>query len=974
VDPQRRDRVRDDLKGFFKGELLFDDVTRALYSTDASIFQVEPAGVVVPRDEEDVTGLVRYCFENQVPLIARGAGTGVAGEALGQGLVVDLSKEFRDIVEVGPDWVRVQPGVTLRGLNTRLAAEGRRFGPDTASAVVCTIGGMLATNASGSHALRHGYTRDHVRALRVVLDNGDAVDVARHSWPLAADQAPSHLTDILAILGVLLEENRELIRSHQPRTRFNRLGYALDGVLDDGRLDVPHLLVGSEGTLGMFTEATLRTIPLPAGKAVVLLGFTSLDRALLALPKVVAENPAACELLDRRLLSLARGHEATEVSSLIAPAAEFVLLIEFEDESPVSAQRSADRLVHLLTRAERTALYGIAVHAEAEQRRLWRLRESALPGLYGIRGGPQPVLGVEDVGVPLDVLAEYLRRVQEILHEHETTASFLIHAGAGQVHTRPFLDLRQPDQVARLTAIAAKVHELAIGLGGTVSTQHGTGLARTQWVARQAGKLYPLMRQVKAIFDPRNLFNPGKIVDPDPQLPAWPIRKFAASEPVSSELRWQPLEVVTETNRCNGCGTCRSDEPTGRMCPTFRASHAEMATPRAQMNNLRWILREGGDPRALGGDELREVADLCINCKMCKNECPAHIDIPKLMLEVKAANVVQHGLSRDDWFMAHLEDVARLGTLAPIVGNGILRSRSLRWLLDRVFGLSRKRRLPTFTRKPFLKIAHQRGWTRLPPPSRPRVVLFSDLYVNYFDPQIGEAAGLVLWHNGFDVFVPPDQVSSGIEALANGDVERTRDRAQRNLRILADLAREGVPIVCIEPSSVLMFRNDYLDVLDDLDARLVASRTVEFTAFLHEMHRQGKLRTDFQPLDLAVGHHVPCHQKVVQPIAPGPELLRAIPGIRVETIDRSCSGMAGTFGLKRRNQDLSRRAGAPMIDALRAGQYTSGSTECNMCRIQMEDVGRTRTLHPAQYLAWAYGLLPEVAQRLKEPMRDLVLR
>jgi Fe-S oxidoreductase len=542
------------------------------------------------------------------------------------------------------------------------------------------------------------------------------------------------------------------------------------------------------------------------------------------------------------------------------------------------------------------------------------------------------------------------------------------------VHTRPFLDLRQPDQVARLTAIAAKVHELAIGLGGTVSTQHGTGLARTQWVARQAGKLYPLMRQVKAIFDPRNLFNPGKIVDPDPQLPAWPIRKFATAEPTSSELRWQPLEVVTETNRCNGCGTCRSDEPTGRMCPTFRASHAEMATPRAQMNNLRWILREGGDPRALGGDELREVADLCINCKMCKNECPAHIDIPKLMLEVKAANVVQHGLSRDDWFMAHLEDVARLGTLAPIVGNGILRSRTLRWLLDRIFGLSRKRRLPTFTRKPFLKIAHQRGWTRLPPPSRPRVVLFSDLYVNYFDPQIGEAAGLVLWHNGFDVFVPPDQVSSGIEAIANGDVERTRDRAQRNLRILADLAREGVPIVCIEPSSVLMFRNDYLDVLDDLDARLVAARTVEFTAFLHEMHRQGKLRTDFQSLDLALGHHVPCHQKVVHALAPGPELLRAIPGVRVETIDRSCSGMAGTFGLKRRNQDLSRRAGAPMIDALRTGQFTSGSTECNMCRVQMEDAGRTRTLHPAQYLAWAYGLLPEVAQRIKEPMRDLVLR
>ena len=977
MDPQRRGRVRDDLRGFFKGDIRFDDIARNVYGTDASIFQVEPAGVVVPHDEADLAELVRYAFENQVPLIPRGAGTGVAGESLGRGVVVDLSKSFREIVEVGPDWVRVQPGVTLAALNTRLAADGRRFAPDTASAAVCTLGGMLATNASGSHALKHGTTRDHVRALRMILDNGDVVEVGRHAYPLSLAAAPSHLTDILAILGLLLHSNRELIRSQPQRTRFDRLGYNLSGVLEDRILDLPKLLVGSEGTLGIFTEATLKTIPLPAATSMAVLGFASLDRALQALPEIVAEGPAACELLDRRLLSMARGPEAADAASIISPSAEFVLIVEFEDDSDVVVRRLAEAVVKGVARVGRIAMYGVAVHAEAERQRVWRLRASALPGLYAIRGGPHPVLGIEDVGVPLEALGEYLRRVQEILHEHETSASFLVHAGAGQVHTRPFLDLSQAVHVARLSSIASKVHELAISLGGTVSAQHGTGLGRTPWVARQTGRLYPLMRQVKAIFDPRNIFNPGKIVSSDPEIPPWPVRPFAVTEPPRWELRWRPLEVVTETNRCNGCGTCRTEEPGQRMCPTFRATKLEKTSPRGQANSLRAVLREGGDPGQIAADALREIVDSCINCKMCKTECPAHIDIPKLMLEAKAANVAKHGMGRGDWFMAHLEDVANLGTLAPLFGNGVLRSRSLRWLLERIFGLSRNRRLPPFTRRPFLKIAHARGWTRKPPPGRPQVVLFVDWYVNSFDPQIGEAAGLVLWHNGFDVYVPPDQVSSGLEALANGDVERTRDLAQRNLRILADLARDGVPIVCLEPGSALMFRNDYLDLLDDLDARLVAARTVEFTAFLREMLRQGKLRSDFQPLERSFGHHVPCHQKAVTPIAPGPDLLRSIPGIRVETIDKSCSGMAGTFGLKRKNEQVSRDAGAPMLDAFKAGGFDFGSTECNMCRVQMEDLGGKRTLHPAQILALAYGLLPlDVGgdRTKRDALRDLVLR
>ncbi len=973
MDPQHRGRIRDDLKGFFKGDLLFDDVARGLYSTDAGIFQVEPGGVVAPRDEEDAAALVKYCHENQVPLVPRGAGTGLAGEALGTGLIVDLSRSFREICEVGSDWARVQPGVTLRSLNDRLAQVGRRFAPDPASEGVCTIGGMLATNASGSRVLKHGYTRSHVRQIRVVLDNGDVAAAGRHRWPVPIDAA-NHFTDTLSVLGVLLEEGHNLLAANPPKTRFNRLGYALHDVLSGGEIDLPKLLVGSEGTLGIFTEATLATVPLPGGASVVLLAFTSLENALLALPKALAGEPAACELLDRRLLSLARGSDAAEVARLVSPAAEYVLLVEFETDTPDEAKRRAENLIHTLTRVDRFALYGQAGLTTAEQQRLWRLRDVILPSLYRLRAGAPPALGVEDIAVPVEALGEYLRRVQDVFRQHETTASFLVHAGAGQVQARPFLDLRKPADVSKLIAISAQVHDLALSLGGTVSTRHGTGLARTSWVARQVGPLYPLMRQVKAIFDPRGLFNPGKIVDPDPQSSSWPLRKFAQEPPPKFELRWQPLEVIEEVNHCNGCGECRTESPAMRMCPIFRATHLEAAAPRAKANLLRTLLRDGADPKALSSDDVREVADLCVNCKMCKSECPAHVNIPKLMLEAKAANVAQHGLTRGDWFFTHLEYLARISSSTPIFSNALMRSRTVRWLLSRLFGLAPKRRLPTFARKTFQQIAQRRGWTRLPPPSRLRVALFVDLYANYFDPQIAEAAALVLWHQGYDVYVPPGQGSSGMEALANGDVETAREQARRNLRVFADLAREGMPIVCTEPSAALMLRHDYLDLVDDLDARLVADRTVEFTAFLGELRRHGKFRTDFQTLDLKLGHHVPCHLRALSPTIATDDLLRCIPGVQVTTIDKSCSGMAGTFGLKRKNFDLSRLAGQLMIEELKSPAIGLGTTECSSCRMQMEDATGKRTLHPAQILAFAYGLLPEMAARLQEPVRDLVLR
>jgi FAD/FMN-containing dehydrogenase/Fe-S oxidoreductase len=967
LDPTQRERIRDDLREVVRGEVMFDELSRGLYSTDASIFEVEPLGAVAPLDAEDVQAVVRYCFEYKIPLIARGAGTGVAGESLGDGLVIDLSRHLREIVDVGADTVRVEPGVVLQRLNAELAKVGRRFAPDPASSATCTIGGMLATNASGSRCLKYGYTRAHVERLKVVLDTGDLADVGVETMATTAE-APTRLAEIVRGTAALLRQHDAAIRAERPATQYNRCGFDLTGVLSEAGLNLPRLLVGSEGTLALFTEATLKTVPLPGGAAVVLLGFDSLEAALKATRLAEGEGPSACELIDRRLISLARP-AMPEAARLLPAAVECALLVEFEADSPAEAQRLAQNLVQQVHESEKLPqVANVAIDA-AEIDLFWRLRNCALPNLYGLGHGTQPIALIEDVGVPPDNLGAFLTRVQEILQRHEFTASFLTHAATGQVHVRPFVDLRDREQTDRLWPLAEAVYTLVLEMGGTISTQHGTGLARTPWVPRQYGRLYPVFVALKSVFDPNELLNPGKIVSAVMNRPVWPLRvpPKPPAERLPLALQWRNGDAYDQVQACNGCGDCRLEAPPARMCPIFRVTHGEAATPRAKANLLRRVW-QAGDPKRLSEDDVRAVADLCVNCKMCASECPAHVNIPKLMLETKAAHHAEHGLDRADWFLSRIELFAALASRMSPVVNPMLQSRAFRWVLERLFAISRHRRLPPFAGRSFLRLAARRNLTRRP--AGPiRVAYFVDVFANYNDPQIAEAAVAVLRHNGIQVHVPPGQWSSGMASLAMGDVETARELAEANLRVLAELARDGYRIVCSEPTAALMLSHDYLDLVDDPTAKLVADRTIELTAFLGELLDEGRLRTDFRPVPISVGHHVPCHLKALgRPIVTA-KLLSLIPQMQVRTIDVSCSGMAGTYGLKRRNYWTSLEAGRPMLDELRQADVTFGAAECSSCRMQMEEGSGKRALHPVQYLALAYGLMPEIEERLRKPLR-----
>lgn len=958
------DRLEDDLRGLLRGDLHLDPATRGLYATDASPFRLVPLGVVAPRDEDDLAALVRYAGEQQIPLTARGAGTNRAGSALGAGIVVDFARYFRAIGAVTGDTVRVQPGVPLRRLADLLAADGRRALPDFDATGACTVGGVMASDRAGPRLAGHGYPHQWLVGCRWLLDTGEVVDLAGEPRR-AADDRPERFRELHHGLVDRLDAVGDELADERPRTPFDRSGYRLYGVVNAEGVDYPRLLAGSEGTLGLFTELTLRTRPLPESRAAALFAFADLDAAVRA-AGLIDPVPTACELLDRRVVSLIQSRHP-ELARLVPVPAEAVLVVEWESADEGGA---ADRAVEQIDRLYLSG--GAAIHAVPgimpdDRERVWAFREAALPCLGQLRGGPAAVNVVDDVGVPPERLPEFLAKVRELLRRFELTAAVIVQAATGQIELRPFVDMTLPDGAAKLWSLADELAELTTRLGGVIASRQGVGLARTPWVAKVRPRTAALYREIKNLFDPQGLFNPGPVVGPDPSRPAWPLREAIEPSWPNAALVWRPRELANELAACQGCGDCRTETPAARMCPVFRAVPSEEASPRAKVNLLRDLLAPGADPAKVGDDAVRAVAELCVNCKACARECPSKVNVPKLMLEAKAAHVAANGLGRTAGTLARIEGYAAWGSALAPFSNWLLARPAARWWAEKFLGIDRRRRLPAFARLPFLGRAKRWGWSRRPDDGGEKVAYFADLFANYFDPDIGEAVVRVLKHNKVSVVVPVKQYGSGMAPLVQGDVDAARDAARRNLNTFAELARDGYRIVCSEPTAAVMLRHDYLDLIDDADAVLVARQTIELTAYLWELHHRGRLRTDFRPVDLAVGHHVPCHVRALGGPVAGPRLLELIPRLRVTTIDVSCSGMAGTYGLAAKNFAASLAAGAPLMAELSRPRVVVGSTECGSCRMQMEHGSGKRTLHPVQYLALAYGLMPDTSRRLRQP-------
>ena len=981
---ERRARIQDDLRGLVDGEVRCDDVFVRLYASDASIYEIVPLGIVRPRSVDDVVECVRYAAENHIPIHARGAGSGLAGESVGPGLVIDFSRHLRRVVDVGPDSVRVQPGVVHERLNTFLKTYSRQFGPDPAMSHVTTLGSVVAIDASGSRRLKYGSARDHVRSLQVVLADGSLVELGKEPVTESPTRRPPRANSLLNELAPVLDRNQRLIDDHQPKSVANRSGYCLSGVHTGASIDFPRLLCGSEGTLALITEITLATQPVPRSRGVAIMFFDRLDNAARAVADILPAGPSACDLMDRRHISLARDTEP-RYDLLIPPEAEGLLLVEFEGDEPSEVRGKLQSLVDRLRRKRRQAFDARIGLDDEDVDLFWQLARKVVPTLYQLKGSTRPLPFIEDIAIPPAVLPEFLIDMQNVLKRHQITASVFAHGGHGQLHIRPFLDLANPDHTRRMAQLADDMYARVFDVGGTISGEHGDGLSRTPFVPRQYGPLYDVFRDVKRIFDPHNIFNPGKIVGDDPHLATRNLRPVrsasidatgepsSAAEPISLQLKWTAPDIVHTARSCNGCGACRSQANDVRMCPIFRYTPGEEATPRAKANLMRALLTGTLDANEISSDAFKEVADLCVNCHQCRLECPASVDIPKLMIEAKGAHVATKGLRFSDWIIARADLLGAVGSRISRLANWAVANRQARWLGERVFGIAQDRKLPRFDAVPFLRRARRRRLTRPTRRAGTKVLYFVDTYANYHDTQLAESLVSVLEHNGIGVYVHPGQVASGMAPLSMGAIESARRLAAQNVGVLAEAIRQGYEVVTSEPSAALCLTHHYPSLIDDDDARLVAENTSEACHYLWRLHRAGKLKLDFKPISATLGYHTPCHVKALEIGTPGENLLHLIPGLRVQSIDRGCSGMAGTYGLRRGNYRSSIRAGWGLISALRHPTLEVGTTECSACKIQMEQGTNKPTIQPLKLLALAYGTMPDVANLLTAHGEELVV-
>lgn len=1003
MDPERY-RIQSDLRGLLEGEVRCDDVFVQLYASDASLYEIRPLGVVRPRGVKDVSALVQYAAENNLPLHPRGAGTGLAGESVGPGLIVDFSHSMRRILAVNDDTVRVQPGVVHAQLDRALAPYGRLFGPDPATRSVTTMGSVLALDGAGSRWMKYGSARRHVESMQVVLADGSVVTVGKHKVTEPMASGETRLDLLVRRLAELIQREEKTIREHQPKALVNRAGYQLHDVLAGGYLDLAKLLVGSEGTLAFITEATIHTDPLPIHRGVALLFFDKIESAARGALEVAKLDVASCDLMDRRLLSIARESDP-RFERLIPRDAEAVLLVEMQGDARDELRDRLQNLVVQLQRRKRLA-FAASFTLERDERDLyWRLTRRVVPSLFRLKGSSRPVPFVEDLAVPPEALPEFLVRLQNVLKTHQVTASMFGHAGHGQLHVRPFLDVTNPADVRTMQDLASDIYAEVMAVGGTISGEHGNGLSRTWYLRKQYGPLYEVFRAVKRIFDPQNLFNPGKVVADSPQPLTKNLRPAFVSSAVSianatgvvaaeaaptgaespglaaltivsleEHLVWKgELGLAVEARDCNGCGRCRTQSPDARMCPIFRIGPAEEASPRAKANIVRAVLTGQLKPEELTTDDTKALIDTCVNCHQCRLECPAGVDIPKLVLEAKSQYVVNNGLTMSDWFVSRLDRVAAWASLVRPLTNWALGNRQMRWLLERTFGVAHGRKLPRVAARSFLRRAMRKRLTRSSRQDGRKVLYFVDTYANWFDVELADACVAVLEHNGVSVYVHPDQLPSAMAQITLGDVERAKPLVRRNIKVLADAVRQGYEIVCSEPSAALALRHEYLNLIDDDDARLVAQHSHEVCTYLWQLHKSGQLELDLKPINISMAYHTPCHLRAISGESAGEHLLRLIPGVTVNALERGCSGMAGIFGMKRENFRASLRAGWGLITALRNPEIQYGATECSTCKMQMEQGTSKPTLHPLKVLAYSYGLLPQVSKVLASRSQELTV-
>jgi FAD/FMN-containing dehydrogenase/Fe-S oxidoreductase len=930
------------------GEVRFDAVTRALYSTDASVYQLHPIGVVVPKSRDDLIRTVRIATAAGCPITMRGGGTSQAGQAIGEGLVVDTSKYLNAVLEldVAARRVRVEPGIVLDDLNRQLLPHRLRFAPDISTASRATIGGMMANNSSGARSVIYGKTIDHVIAQEVLLADGTVTTFR----DLDADELDA-MCDGDSFESHCYREVRRLAQAHRTEIeqRFPKVlrrvgGYNLDAFTGSGPFNLARMMVGSEGTLGVVLSATLNLVPLPAAKAVMAIQFTSLLESLAATPLILEHRPSAIEVMDEFILNHTKQNAAIHAlrQSFIEGDPGALLCVEFyadhADELPPRLQA--------LERALRAAGCGYRFHHALEpaaQARVWSLREVALGLSMAMKDDAKSISFVEDAAVAPERLHDYIARLMDILRRHGAPSGVYAHASVGCLHVRPVVNLKTSEGVATFEAIASEVADLVLEFGGALSGEHGDGLVRSPFMERMFGPtLYRAFRDVKRVFDPQGLFNPGKIVD---------------APPLASNLRFgagyrtpAPATFFDFTDygglggaveMCSGLGVCRKTHE-GTMCPSYMATRDEQHSTRGRANVLRLAMSGRMGEAGLDDKGVYEALDLCLECRACRSECPVGVDVGRFKSEFLAGYWQRHGTPLGARALGGIHRSATWGSrLAPLV-NAVAGSGVGRRVAQHVLGIDARRRLPAFAGRT-LTAAIGIG-------PAPDVVLFADTFTNHFDPHVGTAALEVLGAAGVRAGLVPNGCC-GRPQISKGLLAGARTTIAHNTALLHPHAEAGRPIVFCEPSCLSAVREDAPALLGGDDrrrAQVVARQAVLFEEFLQGHAARLPLRARTGRI-LLHGH---CHQKSMGLVSAARDVLGHVPLATVVDLDAGCCGMAGSFGYTTDHYDVSKAIGERrLFPAVRAmGPDDVVVAAGTSCRHQVFDFTGTRPLHPATLL------------------------
>ncbi len=973
----------------FEGELYFDNspqhqAIRKLYATDASVYQELPVAVALPRTILDIQKLIHFATEHNVTLIPRAAGTSLAGQVVGNGIVTDISKYFDKILEINVEehWVRVQPGVIRDDLNFVLRPYGLMFGPETSTANRAMIGGMIGNNSCGLHSISWGTTRDHLLEVKALLSDGNEVEFGPLSPSGGIDSSPTGRQG--AIYNKIFEilsnpDNQSRIRENFPKKTVTRrnTGYALDALLHSapfgtvrragtGAFNLSKLIAGSEGTLCFITEAKLNLLPLPPAELGLLcIHCTSLHESLLANAVAMKYQPLASELVDKYIMDFTKEHNEYRHNRFFIegdPAA--MLMVEFGAKTRAEVEEMA---LALVTDLKTHSLgYAYPLLFGDESKKAWDVRKAGLGLIRNLPGDTQPVNLIEDCAVAVEDLPDYIADLEKVLEKHKVHASYYAHAGAGELHVEPMVNLKTSEGKTTFRAILADTAVLLKKYNGSLSGEHGDGRLRGEFIPFMMGEeVYALFREVKNIFDPKGIFNRGKIVDTPPMnefLRYQPDQVTPKIETVFDFSRQESILRLAE--KCSGSGDCRKTQVTGgTMCPSYMATRRERDTTRARANMLRHFYTES-TTAPTNTEETKEILDLCLSCKGCKSECPSSVDISKMKAEFLQSYYDKNGVPFRSRLIANFSQQMRLAAIAPWVYNLVFGNESLRRIANKIVGFHPDRTMPMLhktTLKEWAKGKGQRAKGNVAPPQaqfpifHSRVYLFCDEFTNYNDVEIGQKAILLLEKLGYEVIIP-EHTESGRTYLSKGLVKEAKKIAIQNVEMLKDIISDETPLIGIEPSAILTFRDEYLDLVPadmQIEAQKLAQNALQFDEFIaREIDAKRVSSSQFTADSKKIKLHGHCHQKALASLAPTKKMLSLPQNYNVQLIPSGCCGMAGSFGYEREHYELSMQVGELVLfptvrqqpeEVIIAAPGTS-------CRHQIKDGTGRKAKHPIEIL------------------------